>query len=127
MGTKTKRIITIVVTVIAVLMVLFSGIMKVAGGQEIIDAYSKLGVGKYLTLLAAMEISFALIFAFPKTMKIGFILLCCYFGGAIATELSHGATLNAITPMVLIWIAAFLRDRSIFLPEAPASGKLKSR
>jgi hypothetical protein len=127
MGMKARKIITIVVTALAVLMVMFSGTMKLIGGKEVIDSFAKLGVAKYLTLLAVMEISFAAIFAFPKTMKIGFILLCCYFGGAIATELSHGATLNAITPMVLIWIAAFLRDRSIFLPEPVPSDKLKSR
>jgi hypothetical protein len=43
-------------------------------------------------------------------------LLTCYFSGAIATELSHGLPFNAVLPITLIWIAAFLRDPSIFLP-----------
>jgi hypothetical protein len=60
--------------------------------------------------------SFAALFAFPKTMKIGFILLASYFAGALATELSHHVALNAVTPLVLIWVAALLRDKSIFLP-----------
>jgi len=58
---------------------------------------------------------FALLFVFPKTMRIGFILLSCYFAGAMATELSHdGSILNPATPLILIWITAFLRDKSLF-------------
>ena len=38
-----------------------------------------------------------------------------YFGGAIATELSHDALkVNPFVPIVLLWIGAFVRDRSIF-------------
>jgi hypothetical protein len=49
-------------------------------------------------------------------MKMGFILLTSCFAGALATELSHQVTLNALTPLVLVWVATFLRDRSVFLP-----------
>jgi len=49
------------------------------------------------------------------TFKLGFLLASCYFGGAIATELSHDALkLNPFIPIVLLWIGAFIRDRSIF-------------
>ena len=48
-------------------------------------------------------------------MKLGFILASCYFGGAIATELSHDALkVNPFLPIVLLWVGAFIRDRSIF-------------
>jgi hypothetical protein len=51
----------------------------------------------------------------PDTMKLGFILASCYFAGAIATELSHEALkVNPFIPIVLLWIGAFIRDRSIF-------------
>jgi hypothetical protein len=50
---------------------------------------SKLGVGRYLRLLGVMEIAFAALFVVPARMKLGFILASCYFGGAIATELSQ--------------------------------------
>ena len=54
-------------------------------------------------------------FVVPATMKLGFILASCYFGGAIATELSHDALkVNPFIPIVLLWIGAFVRDRSIF-------------
>ena len=48
-------------------------------------------------------------------MKLGFILASCYFAGAIATELSHEALkVNPFIPIVLLWIGALIRDRSIF-------------
>ncbi|WP_031530050.1 DoxX family protein [Dyadobacter crusticola] len=113
---KTKKIITIVVTALAALMVVFSGIMKLTGSKEVLDTLAKFGVADYYIALGMMELVFTALFIYPKTMKIGFILLTCYFAGALATELSHGTPFNAVTPMVLIWVSAFLRDKSIFLP-----------
>lgn len=114
---KAKKIIAIAVTVIAALMVVMSGVMKLTGSPELVSGLAKVGVGQYLIILGLMEIGFTALFLYPKTMKIGFILLCCYFAGALATELSHGTPFNALLPMVLIWVAAFLRDRSIFLTD----------
>lgn len=114
---KAKKIITIVVTVIASAMVVFSGIMKLTAGEEIVSSMSKVGIADYLVPLAIMEIGFTALFLYPKTMKIGFILLSCYFAGALATELSHGMPFNALLPISLVWISAFLRDSSIFLPD----------
>lgn len=114
---KTKKIITTIVTVLAAGMVILSGIMKFAAPPDMVELLTKFGVAKYMPLFGTMEIGFALLFIFPKTMKIGFILLSCYFSGALATELSHGMPFNALLPLILVWIAAFLRDRSIFLPD----------
>ena len=116
---KSKKIITIVITVIASFMVILSGVLKLSYNEQIVDTMSKVGVREYIILLGIMEIAFTTLFLFPKTMKIGFILLTCYFAGAIATELSHdGPLLNPAMPLALVWIAAFLRDQSIFLPAA---------
>jgi hypothetical protein len=95
------KIITIIVTWLAVLMVLFSGVIKLIGGQEVTKTLALAGVAD----------------------KIGFILLSCYFAGALGTELSHGIHFNALTPMILIWIAAFLRDKFIFLPKTESTIK----
>lgn len=119
---KVKKIITLAVTALASLMVILSGIMKLTGSQYVVDVMNKVGVGQYITLLGIMEIAFTALFIYPKTMKIGFILLTCYFAGAIATELSHNGPLaNAMMPLVLVWIATFLRDSSVFLPSSEPS------
>ncbi len=113
---KTRKIAAIVFTVLAVGMAVLSGVFKLTGGEEVRTKLGQMGVADYAIVFGLMEIIFAALFAFPKTMKIGFILLSCYFAGAIATELSRNSSLNALMPIVLVWIAAFLRDSSIFLP-----------
>ena len=113
---KIRKIITVTVTILAVAMVVFSGVMKFIGGEEIRITMEKLGVQPYLLILGSMEIVFALLFLFRPTMKIGFILLTCYFSGALATELSHGTPFNAALPLALVWISAYLRDKTIFFP-----------
>lgn len=113
---KAKKIATIVVTALASLMPVLSGIMKLGHNPQIVETLTKVGVEGYLIPLGLMEIGFTALFVYPKTMKIGFILLTCYFAGALATELSHGTALNAALPLALIWISAFLRDSSVFLP-----------
>ncbi|SOD79043.1 DoxX-like family protein [Spirosoma fluviale] len=110
------RIVTIIFTVLAAGMPILSGVMKLTQSKEVIDTLTKAGVGDKAIVLGLMEIGFATLFIYPKTMKLGFILLSCYFAGALATEISHGAPLNAFLPLVLIWIGAFLRDKTIFLP-----------
>ena len=117
---KAKKIITIVFTSLAGLMVILSGVMKFVGGEDVSKTLTTMGVNDYRYFLGTMEVVFTALFIFPKTMKIGFLLLSCYFAGALATELSHNASLNALTPIILVWIAAFLRDRSIFLVEGKA-------
>jgi len=90
-------------------------VLKLSGNPKIVEGMAALGVGRYVRLLGVMELVFAALFVFPATMKLGFILTSCYFGGAIATELSHDALkVNPFIPIVLLWIGAFVRDRSIF-------------
>ena len=113
---KIRQIFAIIFTAIVALMVIFSGIMKLIKKQEVVEKLSNVGVGSELTYLGLIEVIFAVLFVFPKTMKIGLLLLTAYFGGAMATELSHnGPAQNAAIPLMVIWVAAFLRDSSIFL------------
>jgi len=112
-----KKLIPIIVTILAAAMITLSGIMKLTNNEQVVTKMSKVGVGQFLPLLGCMEIAFTALFLFPKTRKIGFILLSCYFSGAIATDLSHGENIMAAAmPLILVWIAAFLLDNSIFLP-----------
>ena len=115
MNPKVKRILTIVATVLAAGIVILSGIMKLTQSAQIVETLTKVGVGSHIVELGLMEIGFALLFLYPKTMKLGFILLSCYFAGALATKLSHRTPFNALMPLVLIWISAFLRNKIIFL------------
>ena len=107
--------IQVLATWLPALLIALSGVLKLSGNPKIMETMTQLGVGRYVRLLGAMEVAFAALFVVPATMKLGFILASCYFGGAIATELSHDALkVNPFVPIVLLWIGAFVRDRSIF-------------
>lgn len=114
---KVKRIVTIVMTVLAVLMTVLSGTMKLTGSPDVVSMLSAMGVTKLIPVLGILQLVFIGLFAYPPTLRIGFILLSCYYSGALATEVFQGTTFNALIPLGLIWIAAFLRDRAIFLKE----------
>jgi hypothetical protein len=74
------------------------------------------GVGPYVPFLGVAEIIFAALFVIQKTRRLGFTLLCCYFGGAIATVVSHQGDFfsSALPPLILIWINMLLRDPALF-------------
>lgn len=119
---KKRRIVNIVATTIPSLLILGSGIGKLFGPPGMVEGLAKYGVAQYMTVLGIMEIVFGALFIIPSTMKLGFILTSCYFAGAMAAELSHGGiTISPVIPLVVLWIAAFIRDKSIFLPTAPGS------
>jgi hypothetical protein len=102
-------------TWIPALLIALSGVMKLSGNPKILEAMTMLGVGRYVRLLGVMELAFATLCVIPATFKLGFVLASCYFAGAIATELSHDALkVNPVIPIALLWIGAFIRDRSIF-------------
>jgi hypothetical protein len=108
-------VVTLLATWIPALLIALSGVMKLMGNPRIVEAMTTLGVKRYIPLLGVMEVAFAALFVIPATFKLGFILASCYFAGAIATELSHDLLkVNPFIPIVLLWIGAFVRDRSIF-------------
>lgn len=116
---KTLNIVAWTLSIVAALLIIISGIFKLAGSPEVVDGLSKMGLASYISLFGIMEILFAMLFLYPKTIKIGFILISCYFAGAIATDLSHGG--NILPPFIilsLVWIASFLRNQNIFLNTA---------
>ena len=120
--TKRRRIVNIVATVIPSLIIAGSGVGKLLAAPAMVEGLAKYGVAEHMTALGIMEIVFVVLFIIPKTMKLGFILTSCYFAGAMAAELAHGGiTINPVVPLILLWIAAFIRDKSIFLPTALAA------
>jgi hypothetical protein len=118
---KAQKIIAWILTGISALLIVSSGIAKLTGAKDVVEGLTKYGLGPYIPFLGVMEIVFALFFLFPQTIKIGFILISCYFAGALATDLSHGGNIAApIVILALVWIASFLRNQNIFLNTSKA-------
>ena len=114
MRPKTKRKVNNLTIAFVVLLLAGSGLSKIFHVEMMTEKLNRVGVGQFMTMLGIVELALAALFISSRTMKLSFILLSCYFSGAIATEISHSG--NFMVPfifLVLIWIASFIRERSI--------------
>lgn len=117
-----NKMLSNIVFILVSLIIVGGAAAKIFGLKSAVEQLSRHGVGNYVRALGVMELFFTILFVYPKTFRLGFILLCCYFGGAIATHLSHGANImQPAIPLIFIWIAAFLKDRSVFLGKTDLS------
>ncbi|MFN0049666.1 MAG: hypothetical protein ACKVOU_11135 [Cytophagales bacterium] len=97
------------------LMVLGSASAKIVGAENVVKQLTQAGLSNFILVLAAFEIVFCITWLYGKTRRIGFFLLCSYFGGAIATDLTHLEVIVApIIILSLIWLATFWRDEDLF-------------
>src|SRR5215467_1715186 len=100
MSSRSKKIFTVIITTIAALMMVIGAFLKILKQRAIVADFSRLGVGQYTQLLGVFELIFLALLLYRKTMKIGFLLLCGYFGGAMATHLSHNdMILQPVVPL----------------------------
>jgi hypothetical protein len=105
-----------IITFLPIFATLGSGFAKISGATPVVENLTKLGVGSVIVPLGIAEIVFAIMYLIPQTMSLGFFLICSYFGGAIATDLSHGG--SPVVPMVILtlfWLATYLRRPNWFL------------
>ena len=116
MNNKIKNISRWLPLAIGAYIIVMSASFKLCGSQQLIGHYTQLHLLQYMSVLGIMELTFIALFLYPQTMKIGFLLITAYFGGAIATELSNGNSIIFPTAILtLVWIAAWLRKPSLFI------------
>ncbi len=115
MKSKTKNL-NWILSILVALVIVMGACMKLTSASQLVEIYSKIGLLPYLKTLGVTELLFTGIFLYPRTMRIGLLLLTGYFGGAMAVELSHGTVfIFPATILAFAWIGACLRDRSLFL------------
>ena len=115
MKNKTKGILKWSFLTLVTLIIIMGASMSLVGTAQMVELSSKFGLLPYMKILGIAEITFVILFMWPRTMKIGFLLLTAFFGGAMAVELSHGNIFIAPAIILsLVWIAAYVREPSIF-------------
>jgi hypothetical protein len=104
-----------IVSMLPVLMLVMSGVMKLLKPPDVIDGFTKLGYDPNLALgLAIVELTCTALYVFPRTAVLGAILLTGYLGGAVATHVRVGdAYVIPIVLGVLAWGRLYLRDGRI--------------
>jgi len=103
-----------VLTALPTLALLGSSVGKLTLASGVVDMLgTKLGFSTgSIRLIGALELTFALLFAFPGTAVLGAVLLSAYMGGAESVHLRFEGSLVP-APIVLAamaWAALYLRD-----------------
>jgi hypothetical protein len=101
-----------IMSALPVLMLLFSGVMKLVKPAPVVEGFARLGYAEHLALgIGIVELVCTLVYVIPRTSILGAILLTGYLGGATATHVRIGDPYFApIVLGVLVWGGLFLRD-----------------
>jgi hypothetical protein len=115
MKSKTNKIIKWAPSILVALIIGAGSVMKLTSQPQLVEVFTKTGLLIYMKPLAAAELLFVSLFLWAPTLRIGFFLLTAYFGGAMAVELSqHIIFIMPAVILALVWLATWLRDRSLF-------------
>lgn len=103
-------------SILVAMVISLGATMKLAAIPQLTEIYSKIGLLPYMKLLGASELLLTGLFLYPRSMKIGLLLITGYFGGAMAVELSHGSIfIFPAAILSVVWIGAYLRNPALFL------------
>ena len=104
-----------IMSALPVLMLLFSGVMKLVKPAPVVEGFAHLGYPESLALgLGIIELACAVIYVIPRTSVLGAILLTGYLGGATATHVRIGEPFfMPIVLGVLVWGGLYLRDERL--------------
>lgn len=115
---RKRRIVGTVLIFLPGLAVAVSAILKFAGVPGLVHQMSAEGFsGGKLTLVAALELSSALLFLYPRSRSVGLLLLSAFLGGAICTHVQMGDYGKAVGPAMflsLAWVGIWLRHPQAF-------------
>src|SRR5690242_4078134 len=76
-----------VVSAIPVFMLVLSGVLKLAGGEQMLKDWAAFGYPvSALAPIGAVELVCAAVYLFPRTAVLGAVLITGYLGGAVATH-----------------------------------------
>jgi hypothetical protein len=110
------KIVKFILVLVPAALAILSGLLKITGAEQIVTALTAVNMKPYMVWMGLAEIIFAVLFLVPKTRTIGFVLLICYFSGAMATDLSHGRPIVApLFFLVLLFAAQVINHPEIFI------------
>jgi len=98
---------------------LAAGSMKLAGVEQFIAMFDRIGIGQWFRLLTGtLEVGGALLVLVPRTSMRGAVLLCCVMAGAVFTHLAviGGSPLPALILFGMAAAVLWLR-RCEFSPQ----------
>ena len=121
---KYGRIVGLVLHVLFGGLMIFAGVMKLAGMMPP-EATQKLpaGIADHLKLIGGGEFVTALLLIVPLTSSLGVLLASGFWGGVICIHMAQGDDFIAPSVFLLLtWLGAYLRNPSVLysFPTRPA-------
>jgi hypothetical protein len=101
------------ISALPVLLLLFSGVMKLLKPAPVLQGFAHYGYPESLIVaIGILEIACTLIYVIPLTSYLGAILMTGYLGGATASNVRVGDPSYFVTVIlgVLVWAGLYLRD-----------------
>jgi len=95
------------------LMLLVSGLQKIAGSQDMVNNFTTTHLLPYLFLVGLMEVAAASLLLYPKTTAHGAVLLTCIMSAAAVIHLSYMNGSGVLFPVILGlsgWIGYYFRS-----------------
>jgi hypothetical protein len=101
-----------IISAIPVLMLLFSGAMKLAKPPAVVEGMAQLGYPEHLALpIGILELAVTVLYLIPRTSVLGAILVAAYLGGATATHVRLGQPfIGPVMIGLLAWLGLYLRE-----------------
>jgi hypothetical protein len=105
-----------VLSVLAILFLLFDGVMKLVRPLPVTQAMTKLGFPQDLSVpIGVVLLICTALYALPRTSVFGAVLLTGYLGGAVVSQMRINAPVlgNTLFPVyfaVLMWAGLYLRE-----------------
>lgn len=102
-----------IISALPVLLLLFSGVMKLLKPPAVLQSFAGYGYPEHLLVaIGFLEIACTVVYVIPRTSILGAILVTGYLGGATATNVRIGNPAFIMTTLlgVLAWLGLYLRD-----------------
>ena len=120
-----------VLSTLAVLFLLWDGVIKLMVLAPVAEAFARLGYSVSLAFaIGLLELACLALYVVPRTSLLGAVLLTGFLGGAVATHvrvddplLTH--TFFPVYVGAMVWGGLLLRDervRAVVRPAAPSAG-----
>jgi hypothetical protein len=115
MNKNKKQLLKKIPVVLVSALLIVNGTLLLTGYHPLIPHLIEMGLAPYLAYLGVAKITFALLFFFDRTRRIGLLLLTAYLGGAIAAEIPYEAVAVPLIVLAFVWIAAYVPMPDLFM------------
>ncbi len=105
-----------VISAIPVLLMLFSGVLKLMKPPSLVQGFAQAGFAENLIIIiGVLECLSCVVYMIPRTAVLGAILMTGYLGGATVTNMRAGSMAYILTVLlgVFVWGGLFFRDARI--------------